>query len=266
VADDGGIAVLKANFHHLNVYLLTCVVLAFSPLAQAQMSVNKIKGPYYPYWRTEWGKGAGLYDERSFDTGLGREGAVSQATIATLAGHAAIAFSGLETEVGYRATSAALDWISRQEFSLRENYYWPRFPWVQPGIGYFDIRQIQRVVNDDTDDWVVSMPRNTGVTLGLSTRFAPSPWKNHGPVFSGRLDYRTSLEAKRNFGYLQTGGVGYQIMGKNLRLTFEWQVTKDFYNAGRDLTTDTDRQVGLRYTAVVREGWVGVQYWPFKKG
>lgn len=261
----GGLGVLQVLFYHIHAFCLAWLVLVFSPLAQAQMSVNRVKGPFYPYWRIEMGKGSGLYDERSFDTGYGRAGEVSQATISTVAGRAAIAFSGLETELGYGATSAALDWTRRQEVSLRENYYWPQFQWVQPGIGYFDIRQTQRVVEEGTDDWVVSMPRNTGVTIGLTTRFAPSPWKNHGPVFFGRMDYRASLEAKRNFGYLQTGGLGYQIMGKNLRLAIEWRVTKDFYNASRDLSTETAREVGLRYTAVVREGWLVVQYWPFRK-
>jgi hypothetical protein len=246
--------------------LIGCWLLTVqSPDALAQMSIYKIKGPYYPYWRTEVGKGTGLYDERSFDTGLVRDGETSQAPIGTTNVRGAVAFSGFETEVTYTETGASLDWTKRQDISIRENYYWPAFQWVQPGVGYFDTRQTARTEAEGVDEPLVVMPRNTGMIFGLSTRFVPSPWKNHGPVFFGRMDYRSSLEAKRNFGYVQVGGFGYQVAGKNLRLSIEWRVTRDFYNASRDISAETPREVGLRYTALVREGWIGVHYWPFKK-
>jgi hypothetical protein len=232
----------------------------------AQVAPKVTRWPYYPYWRVEGGVGSGFYSDRAKDDPIGRTAQVDRQSIVVSEQRAAVAFRGFETEFGYGVASSESEasWQKKSDYGVRESFYWQAFPWVQPGIGYWEIRQVKRNFDDGYEP-VAFVSRNNGLTVGLNTRFSPSLWKSHGPVFSGRLDYRASFEPTRNFGNQQMAGIGYHVAWGPMRLTVEWRYMRDFYSATQVTRSDETREISLRHVSFTRQMWLGLSFWPYAK-
>ena len=148
-------------------------------------------------------------------------------------------------EINYRSMvpKDVAYWSKRDELTIVTSLYVPSIQWVQPALGYFQISQSGNPTDPLAPPAFIS--GNTGILLGLRTRFNVWDYGGHGFMAHGRIDYLTSLEAKTNFGKEFTYGLGYYGKIDAVAFTLIGGLTRNTFNASRRDPLDTDGNKGV---------------------
>jgi hypothetical protein len=152
-------------------------------------------------------------------------------------------FYGLEINYRSLAPKDVAYWSKRDELTVISSLYFPSIQWLQPALGYFQISQSGTPTDPLAPPAFIT--KNTGILVGLRTRFNFWNFGGHGFIAHGRIDYLTSLEAKSNFGKEFTYGLGYYGKIEEVAFTLIGGLTRNTFNASRSDPLDTDGNNGV---------------------
>ena len=152
-------------------------------------------------------------------------------------------FYGLEINYRSLVPKDVAYWSRRDELTVVTSLYVPSIQWLQPALGYFQISQSGTPIDPLAPPAFIT--KNTGILVGLRTRFNVWNFGGHGFMAHGRIDYLTSLEAKTNFGKEFTYGLGYYGKIEEVAFTLIGGLTRNTFNASRADPLDTDGNKGV---------------------
>ena len=152
-------------------------------------------------------------------------------------------FYGLEINYRSLVPKDVAYWSRRDELTVVTSLYVPSIQWLQPAFGYFQISQSGAPIDPLAPPAFIT--KNTGILVGLRTRFNVWNFGGHGFMAHGRIDYLTSLEAKTNFGKEFTYGLGYYGKIEEVAFTLIGGLTRNTFNASRADPLDTDGNKGV---------------------
>jgi hypothetical protein len=169
-------------------------------------------------------------------------------------------YKNWEGELGVRSLTpdGTPWWSKRNETRLTGAYYWAKFRWVQPAVGYLMVSQAGDRSDDDAPPAFID--RNTALSFGLRSLVNVWSFGKHGIIGEGRFDTLTSLESGRNFGDEGYLGIGYFFATGRFRGALVAGQLRNFFNAEVPDPDDSDVTLAVRHTYVANRFGVYFEY------
>lgn len=150
-------------------------------------------------------------------------------------------------------------WKARNEIDVSLRYYFTKFPWVTPILGFHSVSQ------SGNKDALAAPPafldKDQSFLMGLRTSFVPFTTSGgHGMIVQGQISYLTTLEKKSNFGNQGEFKVGYVFTRGLLRLGVIGGQMRGFSNSTVPDKKVTDKYLHVRHTQITNSYGLFIQY------
>lgn len=132
----------------------------------------------------------------------------------------AVTWNAFELDLSWtRYVPSGVDyWQNRSDLNVTVGYYFKKFPYITPTIGFFQMSQVGN--GKDPTAPPAFILANNALSFGLGAEWIPiAIKKKHCPIIIAKTSYLTTGQSGRNYGAEQQAGLGYTYLSKGKSYT-----------------------------------------------